>query len=300
MTTRAKIVTKKTAKLVSKAKPKSSSDTKSKSVDLTIDSKKTIEKLENFLREKLESSGFEGYIVGLSGGIDSSLAATIAVGAVGAERVLALSMPHGGAVPESSDLIAKLKKKLGLRVTEIDITRMITAYFTNTKTVNPVRLGNKVSRERMSILFDQAFESRLLVLGASNRTEIALGYMTWFGNTACSVNLLGQLYKAQVRQLAEYLELPKEIIERHPTADLWPGQTDEEELGLKYDDVDGLLILIVDQNVQSRAKLAEYGFEDATIDRTLALANKYYFKRRCPDNAFLGLSELPDTITLKK
>ena len=103
-----------------------------------------------------------------------------------------------------------------------------------------------------------------------------------------------------MRQLAEYLELPKEIIERPPTADLWPGQTDEEELGLKYDDVDGLLTLIVDQNVQSRAKLAEYGFEDATIDRTLALANKYYFKRRCPDNAFLGLSELPDTITLKK
>ncbi|MCH9031757.1 MAG: NAD+ synthase, partial [candidate division Zixibacteria bacterium] len=273
---------------------------KPKSVDLTIDPEKTLEKLENFLKEKLESSGFEGYIVGLSGGIDSSLTATIAVNAVGLERVLGLSMPHGSAAPDSGDLISKLTKMQGLKVTEIDISRMITAYYTNIKTVNPVRLGNKVSRERMSILFDQAFESRLLVLGASNRTEIALGYMTWFGNTASSVNLLGQLYKTQIRQLAMHLKLPKEIIETPPTADLWPGQTDEEELGLKYDEVDKLLALMVDHNIQSRTKLAEYGFDDATMDRTIALANRYYFKRRCPDNAFLGLPDIPDTITLKK
>ncbi|MFQ5608183.1 MAG: NAD+ synthase [Candidatus Zixiibacteriota bacterium] len=267
--------------------------------NLTIDSEKTIQSLAESLREYLEASSFAGYIIGLTGGVDSAVAAAIAVNAVGKERVHAYCLPYKTSSHTAKDA-SLVASWLGLHLTEIDITSMIQAYYADPGGVNPVRAGNKMARERMSILFDQAFEKRLLVLGFINRTEIALGYFTWFGDSACSIDVLGQLYKTQVRQLAHDLGVPAAIQRKSPSADLWPGQQDEEELGLVYEEVDRFFALTVDRGVNSRACLHKAGFSDDFIERALELTNRFAFKRKCPGASSLGLCEIPDRIQLKK
>jgi len=266
---------------------------------LIINGPETIERLQTFLRDFLEQTGFNGYIVGLSGGIDSAVAAALAVGAVGPEKVHVYSMPYKTGLHAVKDarLVADWLK---LKLIELDITKMIDAYFADAKSVNPIRAGNKMARERMSILFDQAFSSRLLVLGTTNRTELALGYFTWFGESGCSVNALGQLYKTQVRQIARELGVPEQIQTKQPSADFWPGQVDEDELGLTYHEVDQLLYKIVDEGVTSRSALKKAGFDELLIERTLAFANRLSFKRKCPQIADLDRPDIPDEIVLKK
>ncbi len=269
-------------------------------IDLKLDPQRTLVTLEKFLKGRLEESGFAGYIVALSGGIDTSLAAAIAVRAVGADRVHGVSMPYKSSQGEASNDARLMANQLGIKLTEVELFRMIDAYYPDAKSVNPLRVGNKVARERMAILFDQAYSTRLLVLGAVNRTEMALGYMTWYGDTACSLNLLGQLYKTQVRQLAVELNLPEKIRKKPPSTNLWIGHSDEEELGLTFDAVDKFLHLVVDKGVNSRTELKNAGFDDHFIDHAVAMSNKYYFKRNCPPMADLGLPQLPDKITIKK
>ncbi len=267
--------------------------------DLSIDATKTIETLEKFIRDFLTETGFDGYVIGLSGGIDSAVTAAIAVRAVGKDKVRALAMPYKTGLHAIKDA-KSVAEWLDIDLVELDITRMIDSYYADTKSVNPIRLGNKMARERMSILFDQSFQSRLLVLGTTNRTEMALGYFTWFGDSGCSVNLLGQLYKTQVRQVARELGVPQPIIDKAPSADFWPGQVDEEELGLTYEEVDHLLYHIVDKGTLSKSALVKAGFDEMLITRTLAFANRLSFKRECPRIAELGKPRIPDNIVLKK
>ncbi len=266
---------------------------------LEIDTKSTIATLEKFLANFLEETDFDGYVIGLSGGIDSAVSAALAVRAVGLEKVRAFSMPYKSSMHAVRDarLVARWLK---VNLVELDISKMIDSYYADAKSVNPIRVGNKMSRERMSILFDQAFQSRLLVLGTTNRTELALGYFTWFGDSGCSVNVLGELYKTQVRQVARELGVPQEIIDKPPSADFWAGQIDEDELGLTYEEVDNLLYTIVDEGVLSKSTLLKAGFGELLIERTLAFANRLSFKRKCPKIAGLGKLEFPDNIVLKK
>ncbi|MEP0828679.1 MAG: NAD+ synthase [bacterium] len=267
-------------------------------MELHINEPETAATLEKFLSEKLNRSGLSGYIIGLSGGIDSSLSAAIAVRAVGPQKVLGLILPYSRSQRESESDARRFADKFQIRTQKIDITPMIDAYFGNIDAADPVRAGNKMARERMSILFDKASQYNCLVLGTSNRTEICLGYGTWYGDVACSVNPLGMLYKSQVRQLAKYYQIPDTIISKPPTADLWPGQTDEGELGLEYDKVDRLLFLLIEKQIRDRKALNAAGFDDRFIDRTLRLLNKSYFKRHLPEIADIGYQPIPDNITL--
>ena len=288
--------------MVTTKKKSSAAKTKAgatKKCGLTIDTKPVIERLGTFLSDYLKTSGFSGYIIGLTGGVDTAVSAAIAVRAVGAQNVTALCMPHKSSL-HTVKHARTVANWLGITMTEIDITKIVNSYYMDTKSINPLRVGNKMARERMSILFDQAFEAHQLVLGVKNRSEIALGYFTWFGDSGCSVDLLGQLYKTQVLQIAKALDMPQSILEKPPSADLWPGQTDEDELGLTYADVDRFLCLVVDQGITSRAAILKEGFSDDFIDRTLALVNRYTFKRKCPIIPDLGMSEFPDLISLKK
>ncbi len=267
-------------------------------MELHINEPETAATLEKFLSEKLNRSGLSGYIIGLSGGIDSSLSAAIAVRAVGHQKVLGLILPYSRSQRESEIDAQRFADKFQIRTQKIDITPMIDAYFGNIDAADPMRAGNKMARERMSILFDKASQYNCLVLGTSNRTEICLGYGTWYGDVACSVNPLGMLYKSQVRQLAKYYQIPDSIISKPPTADLWPGQTDEGELGLEYDKVDRLLFLLIEKQIRDRKALNDVGFDDRFIDRTLLLLNKSYFKRHLPEIADIGYPPIPDNITL--
>jgi len=265
---------------------------------LDLNEQKTASTLEKFVIEKLDNSGLSGYVIGLSGGIDSALSASIAVSALGADKVMGVLMPYSSSSSNSTEDASELAEKLGIKTRTVEISPMIDAYYNNIKPIDPVRFGNKMARERMSILFDIAFDMNRLVLGTSNRTEICLGYGTWYGDAACSVNPIGMLYKTQVRQLAAYYKVPDSILKKTPSADLWPGQTDEDELGLEYASVDRLLFMILEQGITDRKSLNKAGFENEFIDLAVGKMNRFYFKRHLPEIADLGLKPIPDKLTI--
>jgi len=267
-------------------------------MELDIDEPRIAARLEQFLSRKLKDTGFSGYVIGLSGGIDSSLSAAVAVRAVGRDALRGFILPHSRSHKDSEKDALDLAVQLEIKTERIDISPMIDAYYGDIDSVNPLRSGNKMARERMSILFDKASQYNCLVLGTSNRTEICLGYGTWYGDVACSVDPLGMLYKTQVRQLARHYQLPDSIISKAPTADLWPGQTDEGELGLSYEEVDRLLFLLIERQIRDRLALKAAGFDDRIIDRTMSLLNKSYFKRNLPEVADIGMRPIPNNITL--
>lgn len=255
--------------------------------------------IKRFITGKLLGSGLNGYVIGLSGGIDSALSAALAVAAVGREKVLGILMPYKTSSESSVADAMELVNKLGIEHRRIDISPMIDAYYGVIDETTHLRAGNKMARERMSILFDIAHETGRLVLGTGNRTEICLGYTTWYGDSACSINPLGELYKTEVRQIAKILGIPESIIAKPPTADLWAGQTDEGEIGVTYNKIDQLLKRLIDDRVRSIALLETEGFERTDISRVISFLNRNAFKRRLPDVAPIGRVPVPDNIQLE-
>ena len=233
-----------------------------------------------FLREEITKAGFHRGVLGLSGGIDSAVSAALAARALGPENVWGIIMPHRSSNPESREHAELVARQLGIRSEVIDISPQIDAYFQGRQCTN-VRRGNKMSRERMSVLYDYSAELPALVVGTSNKTELLLGYGTLFGDMASALNPVGDLYKTQLRQLARHLGLPREVIEKLPTADLWVGQTDEDELGFSYEEVDRVLYMLVDQRTR-RDEVVAAGFEEAFVNRVILMVKRSHFKRRIP------------------
>ncbi len=263
------------------------------------ESDSTIARLTGFISSRLDRSGMDGYVVGLSGGIDSAVSAALAVAAVGPKKVLGVMMPYRLSSDSSLNDALQLIEKLGIEYEKLDISPMIDAYYPEMDSSTRLRAGNKMARERMSILFDVAYRDNFLVLGTGNRTEICLGYTTWYGDSACSINPIGELYKTEVRQVASALGVPDVIINKAPSADLWAGQTDEGEIGVTYDEIDRLLVKIIDLGEISRARLEADGIRPADLDRVLELLNRNSFKRSLPEVAELGKPPIPAQITLE-
>ncbi len=250
-------------------------------VDLTIQSELTSEIIVRFLREETEKFGFQKVVLGLSGGVDSALVAFLSKEALGKENVFSYYLPYKSSDPQSREDASLVANILGIPLKEIDITPMIDPYFQVEKEANQVRRGNLMARERMAILFDQAMAHSAMVVGASNKTELLLGYSTWYGDMACSLMPIGDLYKTQVWQMARDLGLPLKIIEKAPTADLWPGQTDEGELGFSYRQADQILFLLVDER-KTPEEVEKEGFPRELIEKIIERVRKYQFKRRMP------------------
>lgn len=264
-----------------------------------FDSEKAAQTIRRFLTGKLNQSGLTGYVVGLSGGIDSAVATGLAVAAVGKEKVFGIMMPYRTSSSSSVEHATHYAQQLGIETLTIDISPMIDAYFGTIDESARLRAGNKMARERMSILFDHAHRLNRLVLGTGNRTEIALGYTTWYGDSACSLNPIGELYKTEVRAIAKLIGVPPAIIAKAPTADLWEGQTDEGEIGVTYDRIDQMLHMIVDRGVTSMTELEKAGFNQADISRIVSLVNRNAFKRCLPDIAPLGRTPIPAHLQLR-
>jgi len=242
----------------------------------------TIERvLVSFLKNEVEKAGFSRVVLGLSGGIDSAVAAAIAVRAFGPGGVLGVVMPHAQSNPASAADAALVARELGFEAATVDITPQIEAYFKQAPDASRLRRGNKMARERMSILYDLSAAHTALVLGTSNKTELLLGYGTLYGDMACGVNPVGDLYKTQVRALARQMKVPERVIAKTPSADLWEGQSDEGDLGFTYDEVDQLLFLIVDCRL-TRKEAVERGFADAFVAKVESLIRRSQFKRRLP------------------
>jgi len=262
----------------------------------SFDPQSSITTIKRFITGKLLESSLNGYVVGLSGGIDSSLSCTLAVQAVGPEKVLGVMMPYTTSSSHSLEDARTLAEWLKIDTRLVEIAPMIDAYYESIDQSLRLRAGNKMARERMSILFDIAHETNRLVLGTGNRTEICLGYTTLYGDAACSLNPIGELYKSEVRALARELGIPDAIITKPPSADLWAGQTDEGEIGVTYEQIDRILRKIVDEGVTSLAELEKAGINQTDASRVLSLMNRNAFKRVPPDVAPLGKPPIPKYI----
>lgn len=234
-----------------------------------------------FVRNEVEKVGLKRVIVGLSGGVDSSLSAILGAEALGAKNVLGIMMPYKESNPESHTHAVKLAQQSGIETLLVDITPQIDAYFQFFPDADARRRGNKMARERMTILYDHSARWQALVLGTSNKTELLLGYGTLYGDMASAINPLGDLYKTQVWALAQAVGVPPEIVRKDPSADLWQGQTDETELGFSYEEVDRLLYLMVDQRY-TKPELLAAGFPEAFIDDVTIRIMNSQFKRRLP------------------
>ncbi len=236
--------------------------------------------LHAFLREELRTSGLTGYVVGLSGGLDSAVSAALAAAAVGPERVRALAIPGPTSSPESLAHARLVAEAFSLTLDVVDISRAAeTLAAALAARDDRLRFGNLMARLRMVVLFDRARVLPGLVLGTSNKSEVLLGYSTLFGDAASSANPLGDLWKTQIYALGRHLGIPAPLLDKPPTADLWPGQTDAGELGFDYLDADPVLYWHHEQGLQRNALIAA-GFRPELVDPVLRAYRRNRFKWR--------------------
>ena len=241
----------------------------------------TKEILHSFVRNEVHKFGFTRAVLNLSGGIDSALSAYLAAGALGPANVLALLLPYRESNPDSQTDAETVVEALGIPSKLMDITPLVDPYFAEFADMDVKRRGNVMARARMIVLYDQSVAFNSLPLGTSNKTELLLGYSTLHGDMASAVNPIGDLYKTQVRQLSRHLGIPEAIIEKPPSADLWPGQSDEGELGFAYEDVDHLLYLLVDERYRPE-ELVDAGFEREFVEEVMRVVQSMQYKRRPP------------------
>lgn len=235
----------------------------------------------SFIREETAKFHYSKGVLGLSGGLDSSVCAFLSAKALKPKNVFALILPYGKSFSEDVKSAQEISKLLGILSKTIDISPMVDAYFSKHPTKSRIAKGNKMARERMSILYDFSARKKALVLGTSNKTELLIGYGTIHGDMACAINPLGDLYKTQIIQLAKYLGVPEKIQRKLATAGLWEGQTDEGELGLSYDEIDKILFQLVDQR-KSKEEIIFQGFKKENVEKIIRLIKNSEFKRKLP------------------
>jgi NAD+ synthase len=249
--------------------------------------------LVTMVREEVTKVGFKKALFGLSGGIDSAMTAYLAARALGPENILAVMMPYASSSPESLSDARLVVEDLGIDSVVVDITPQVDAYFGREEIpksegrVQNLRRGNKMARERMTVLYDFSMAQNALVLGTSNKTELLLGYGTLFGDMASAINPLGDLYKSQVWQLAVAMGVPERIVEKPPTADLWTGQTDQEEIGYSYTEIDRIFYYLIDSRYEV-GQVVDLGFDPAFVEYVSRLVRQSQYKRRLPVLAKLG------------
>ncbi len=248
---------------------------------LSIDAKFVSDVLVRFLREEVNKIGIELVTLGLSGGVDSAVVAYLCKLAFSAKNVTALIMPYRTSNPENMEHARLVAKELKINYEIIDISPMVDTFYKDEPEADMLRQGNRMARERMCLLYDCSAKQKSLVVGTSNKTELLLGYGTIFGDLACAINPIGDLYKAQIWELAEYLGVPKEIIKKPPSADLWTGQTDEDEIGYSYAEIDKLLHYMIDHRY-TNDMLTDQGFSLEMINKIQNMIQKSQFKRRPP------------------
>lgn len=256
-------------------------------IDLTINTELARSILTGFIKTEITRAGFSHAVVALSGGIDSALSCWLAAEALGAENVLAVRMPYKTSSPDSLEHAQKVIDALGVQSLTIPITEMVEPYFNRFPELGRLRRANIMARQRMIVIYDQSEAFKGLVVGTGNKTEILLGYTTLYGDSACAINPLGDLYKTQLRQLSRDLGIPQEIIQKPPSADLWENQTDEGELGFTYEEVDKLLYLLVDQRYTPEDCVAA-GFAESFVRAVLERIRRNHFKRILPPIAKLS------------
>ncbi|MCG8341433.1 MAG: NAD+ synthase [Chlorobiales bacterium] len=234
-----------------------------------------------FIRNEISKFGFRSAVLGLSGGIDSAVVCELAAKALGPENVLAVLMPYRKSSPESIRHARMMVERTGVQSEQVEISGAVEAFFESVPDAGKLRMGNVMSRTRMLYLYDISARDNRLVVGTSNKTELLLGYGTLFGDMASAVNPIGDLYKTQIWGLARHLQLPEEIVEKTPSADLWEGQSDEEDLGFGYEEVDLLLYMMLEKRMSKEAIVSE-GIDESFYDTVRKMVVRNQYKRMMP------------------
>jgi NAD+ synthase len=255
--------------------------------ELAIDTDVARRVIGEFIRGQLRQAGFERAVLGLSGGIDSGLVAFLTAEAIGAQQLLCVLMPYRTSSPASRGDAEEVVRRLGCASELVDISPMVDAYFGPESDASALRRGNFMARMRMSVLYDRSVTWGGLVVGTGNKTESLIGYTTVFGDAASAFNPIGDLYKSQVRQLAAAIGVPDAIVRKAPSADLWPGQTDEIEAGFSYPELDRLLFWRIDKR-RSIDEVVALGFPRSMVERVDRMVAGAEFKRQVPPIAKLG------------
>src|SRR5260221_8147649 len=254
---------------------------------LVINTELTCKILVEFIRDGMAKAGFQKVVLGLSGGIDSALVASLAVQALGSENVIGVRMPYQLSSEGSLSDAQKIIDQIGIQSFTIPITSMVEPLITLTPDMSSLRKGNIMARQRMIVLYDQSAAHNALVIGTSNKTEALLGYTTLFGDSAAALQPIEDLYKTQVRQLSRALDVPRSILDKPPSADLWIGQTDEDELGYTYEEVDKVLYLLIEGRY-TVDEAATQGFERDFVANVWRKVQRNHYKRTMPNVAKLS------------
>ncbi len=243
--------------------------------------------LVRFIYDGVTKVGFKKAVLGLSGGIDSALSAYLAVEALGKDNVIGVRMPYRTSSEGSLSDAQHVIDALGIHSKTIPITPMVEPLIEQFPDMTPLRKGNIMARQRMIVLYDQSSAMQALVIGTSNKTEALLGYTTLYGDSAAALQPIEDLYKTQVRQLSRALNIPKSVLEKAPSADLWIGQTDEDELGYTYEQVDKVLYLLVEGRYTVE-EAAEQGFDHDFVANVWRKVQRNHYKRTMPNVAKLS------------
>jgi NAD+ synthase len=257
-----------------------------------IDAPSAVEVITAFIRSQAEQTGFQRLVVGLSGGVDSATVAFLTARAIGADNLLAVRMPYRTSSPGSEADAMRVVTALGCRTELVDITPMVDPMLAlvsgDDESALRVRRGNVMARQRMIVMYDRSAAFDALVVGTSNKTEALLGYGTLHGDMASALAPIGDLYKSQLRAVATALGVPEEILAKPPSADLWPDQTDEAELGASYDDLDRILFALVDRR-WSVERCVTAGLDPKLVAWVAERVARNEFKRQTPPVAKVSL-----------
>lgn len=245
-----------------------------------IDFKQVAKELEEFLYVSVGNAGFKSVVLGLSGGIDSAVVAVLAHRVFGKNLHCILMPSHYSSKSSVNDALL-LCEKFGLNYNIRPIDELLKSYENQDKEIDKLRIGNLSARFRMLSLFDLSAKYNALVLGTSNKSELLLGYGTIHGDLASAINPLGDLYKSEIFELAKVLDIPKEIIDKPPSADLWENQSDEDDFGFSYASIDEVLELIVEKSLDL-TKLLELGYDEGLIEMLFYRISKNRFKCKLP------------------